>query len=416
MTKRAPSSGNHLDKKDAAIIKGMILRGDRQHDIASYFGVNSGRISEISTGKKFIEEEPAELSTLPKPGPCQRRHAKFFPFQTHIRQDRTEKCGSRCVSVHPNYCYFLRKEAHKVWSDMSDAENFKISRYEETTTDELLLSLARKRKEHGLEIMAYKKNEEYESGADWAIWFPDSSGKGIGARIQAKRLSANSAAYDTLFHQSKKQRAVSNSSVPNQCETLLTHNDGLVPLYVFYNSDHFPSTNTRFLHAQFFTNLYDCICSFQREDWGISAASALAIKEAKWGKNNKPGHFPMIPWHRLVCACCMDSPADASSLPSLIGHRLHQLYKDSIDDSKDSETVLADLGIDFEPTDDTPKWVHFLRECRETKGGLDETMVSQKRGDSPREGRKTERSLDEEMKRLNLKGVVIFKEAEKQDV
>jgi hypothetical protein len=28
----------------------MLARGDRQHDIASYFGVNGGRIGEIATG------------------------------------------------------------------------------------------------------------------------------------------------------------------------------------------------------------------------------------------------------------------------------------------------------------------------------------------------------------------------------
>jgi len=37
----------------------MLARGDRQHDIASYFGVNGGRIGEIATGDK---------STIPRYG------------------------------------------------------------------------------------------------------------------------------------------------------------------------------------------------------------------------------------------------------------------------------------------------------------------------------------------------------------
>jgi len=37
----------------------MLARGDRQHDIASYFGVNGGRIGEIATGDK---------STMPRYG------------------------------------------------------------------------------------------------------------------------------------------------------------------------------------------------------------------------------------------------------------------------------------------------------------------------------------------------------------
>ena len=71
MTKgyKAPSSGNPLNEKYAAIVKGMLARGDRQHDIACWFGVNSGRISEISTGAKFNEVEKADQTILPPSGP-----------------------------------------------------------------------------------------------------------------------------------------------------------------------------------------------------------------------------------------------------------------------------------------------------------------------------------------------------------
>jgi hypothetical protein len=41
-----------LTDHEVSIAKGMISRGDRQHDIAAYFGVNGGRIGEISTGKR----------------------------------------------------------------------------------------------------------------------------------------------------------------------------------------------------------------------------------------------------------------------------------------------------------------------------------------------------------------------------
>lgn len=65
---KAPPSGIRLDEDDAAIVKGMLLRGDRQHDIAAWFGVNGGRIAEISTGAKFAEVEAAHQD-LPPPGP-----------------------------------------------------------------------------------------------------------------------------------------------------------------------------------------------------------------------------------------------------------------------------------------------------------------------------------------------------------
>jgi hypothetical protein len=57
-----------LSAADAAIVKGMLGRGDRQSDIAAYFKVNGGRISEINTGKTF-SEIVADNDNLPPPGP-----------------------------------------------------------------------------------------------------------------------------------------------------------------------------------------------------------------------------------------------------------------------------------------------------------------------------------------------------------
>ncbi len=288
----------------------------------------------------------------------------------------------------PNYCRSFRQEAHQVWRDMSEAEGFNLPRNEETTTEELLLSLARRHMGRGLEIKAYTKKEEGRNGADWAFWFTSGSWNGIGARIQAKRLFADDGAYSSLFHQSKTQKKASEASgslTPNQCETLLNHRDGLVPLYVFYNSDQLKLTSSFSFRKQLaWMNLRGLL--FFSPDWGISAASALAVKNANWGKDNSPGQFPMIPWHYLVCGCCWDDrPADPS-LPFLVGHGLRQLYGSSIGDGDD------DPGFSFEPTDNVPKWVWLLREGSDTEG-----------------------RLDEEMDRLNLKGIAIIEETEARD-
>ncbi|MEL7464873.1 MAG: hypothetical protein AAFN79_12440 [Pseudomonadota bacterium] len=66
---KAQPSGIRLDEDDAALVKGMLARGDRQHDIAAWFGVNGGRIGEISTGAKFSDVKPAKQNELPPPGP-----------------------------------------------------------------------------------------------------------------------------------------------------------------------------------------------------------------------------------------------------------------------------------------------------------------------------------------------------------
>jgi len=69
MGNRAPASGISLNEEDAAIVKGMLNRGDRQHDIAAWFGVNGGRIAEILNGTKFSEVDSVPTQLLPPPGP-----------------------------------------------------------------------------------------------------------------------------------------------------------------------------------------------------------------------------------------------------------------------------------------------------------------------------------------------------------
>ena len=65
---RALVSGISLTQEDASLVKGMLFRGDRQHDIASWFGVNGGRVAEISTRKKF-SDVLMQTDRLPPAGP-----------------------------------------------------------------------------------------------------------------------------------------------------------------------------------------------------------------------------------------------------------------------------------------------------------------------------------------------------------
>lgn len=68
MPHRAEPSGIVLNEDHAAIIKGMLHRGDRQHDIAAWFGVNAGRVAEIAVGRRFSYVE-AVFEGLPPRGP-----------------------------------------------------------------------------------------------------------------------------------------------------------------------------------------------------------------------------------------------------------------------------------------------------------------------------------------------------------
>ena len=66
---RARTSGITLTERDASLAKGMLARGDRQNDIAAWFGVNPGRIAEISTGASFQQVPVSKDQGLPPPGP-----------------------------------------------------------------------------------------------------------------------------------------------------------------------------------------------------------------------------------------------------------------------------------------------------------------------------------------------------------
>lgn len=58
-----------LNNREIAIVKGMLKRGDKQHDIAAYFGVNGGRIAEIKSGFNGDGVPAADAAFLPPRGP-----------------------------------------------------------------------------------------------------------------------------------------------------------------------------------------------------------------------------------------------------------------------------------------------------------------------------------------------------------
>ena len=66
---RSKASGYVLKRADVSIITGMVARGDRDHDIAAWFGVNQGRIAEVKDGSKFGTVASAPAAQLPPKGP-----------------------------------------------------------------------------------------------------------------------------------------------------------------------------------------------------------------------------------------------------------------------------------------------------------------------------------------------------------
>jgi hypothetical protein len=66
-----------LTAEHVAVVKGLLARGEKQQDIAAFFGSNGGRIAEISVGyvvtkagrkpHPFADVKPAPKSELPLP-------------------------------------------------------------------------------------------------------------------------------------------------------------------------------------------------------------------------------------------------------------------------------------------------------------------------------------------------------------
>ena len=77
-----------LTDADVGLVKGMLERGDSQHHIASYFGVDSRPISLINTGKIFDEILRAPASELPPPGPyaVDPMYIRFYMTMTKVNQ------------------------------------------------------------------------------------------------------------------------------------------------------------------------------------------------------------------------------------------------------------------------------------------------------------------------------------------
>lgn len=65
---RGRASGRRVQRADVPIILGMAARGDHDHNIAAWFGLNQGRIAEAKNGEHG-QASPAPSHQLPSKGP-----------------------------------------------------------------------------------------------------------------------------------------------------------------------------------------------------------------------------------------------------------------------------------------------------------------------------------------------------------
>jgi hypothetical protein len=121
-----------LSSEQASIVKGMLARGDKQHDIAAHFGENGGRIAEIAKGLKFSDIKPAPSTKLPSP------HAPRFinpndpiekQIETLILLCKNPPENSRVITFSPTLAEWLRD--NRVGTGNRKEKPVRIRRYAE---------------------------------------------------------------------------------------------------------------------------------------------------------------------------------------------------------------------------------------------------------------------------------------------
>lgn len=66
---RAAGGSPDITEHMAALIKGMLARGDSHASIAAFFGVNMGRVADIKARRRFHHVQAAAPVDLPPPPP-----------------------------------------------------------------------------------------------------------------------------------------------------------------------------------------------------------------------------------------------------------------------------------------------------------------------------------------------------------
>lgn len=181
-------------------------------------------------------------------------------------------------------CNNFRKEAGRVWTQMNDAQKLGMSLSEETITETSLYNIAKRHHSKDVVIVPATKPQEAKHGADWEWWFIR-NGKGIGFRVQAKRLFPNGR-YQSLF-KPKNPFAQLDKLV------LEANHEGLIPLYCFYNFDA-PK-------GGFSGHSNNCKHDYRGPSfWGCTIAKPDDVKAL--GKDTISDLRKVFePWHTLVC-------------------------------------------------------------------------------------------------------------------
>ncbi|SMY07252.1 hypothetical protein LOM8899_01385 [Flavimaricola marinus] len=271
-------------------------------------------------------------------------------------------------------CVSFQEMSKWTWSQLERSFRLNAPFNEETITETILLEL-KDRHPTDIAIVSFSKIQEKRLGADWEFWFTDKNGqRGIGWRVQAKRLYRPAEEYSAL----KPSETASSS----QIQTLISQaqSQGLVPIYCFYNSVSDPNDVAQGWACR----------SFSANKWLFGCSIAHAVDVHNLGKRDfKAVSQISMPWHCAVC--CQGFSRPESDLPQ----RVAGVSRNLPNFGRDTDAT-ADLSTDL------PEYVKLLAQESVFRGDIsgseidfEETLYGLSEGESKQ-----------------LRGVAVFKHTE----
>lgn len=241
----------------------------------------------------------------------------------------------------------LLDRAQRTWLLRRDAKRWRSPMNEECMSELLLLNLKRHYPAY-VTIQPFHKQEEANTGGDWSWAFVSHDGMWSQSMlVQAKRLDDSDKFYNGIDYKIGKKPTDGTPHV-RQIDRLIrtARQHRQLPIYLFYN--HLNNTN----RIPFNCNISHSFGKLFPESWGISFASALAVRSALPDKSFDRHQQHSLPFHCLLCSQGIgDKPGSRpKGSPGVVAAALSRLYKGDEYD----ELVRLDMSSLLEPLADVP--------------------------------------------------------------
>ena len=256
-----------------------------------------------------------------------------------------------------------------IWRRRGAAKRFGLIFNEETATEVFLLELAEHFPGNAI-IVPFTHWTEARTGADWAWGFVGPNGRAFqGMLVQAKRLDDGDRVYREVFSKSR----VRGAKPPiRQIDRLISSSKllGLPPVYAFYNH----LTDPRRVPKGSCGSL-SMISPALPESWGISIASAIAVRKESPVKTFDRHRRHSRPLHCLLCSAGTGTQGPLGSAGAA-AEALSQLF----DGTDEDDGLGPDMGPPFRPATELPELFqyavsrHEMRSTGEEPGSVDLPM------------------------------------------